>query len=401
MIKFATRRNLKYPVLLIVFNCLRAFERHFTITLLKFDITHLSIILMLIGEILAGLIYYIKVNKFLSKNKKEIQFTNIGYYKSNQDKPRDSKIKILFLIFVSSFFDFFQFLFSESHIKYVNKSITLEQRFRGILTIYTALFSHCFLNLNIYLHHRISIYVILICLVSLIITEIFIQKFDFFFPVINLLYISFVLFFVHFFCAIEFIIEKYLLEYNLTNPHLLLMLQGIFGIIISIIYYVIYPPFDGIIILYKKMSSIKFILLLICFILYIILSGGKNLFRLLTTKIYTPMTTSFMDYFFNPIFIIVSFIFFDDFSIDGKRNWINFGINLFLSLIISFLGCVYTEFIILSCCGLDRETHKQITNRAILDSYITELNEVNDGDINDDDVDYDNLTSSSSPYISK
>ena len=149
------------------------------------------------------------------------------------------------------------------------------------------------------------------------------------------------------------------------------------------------------------MSSIKFILLLICFILYIILSGGKNLFRLLTTKIYTPMTTSFMDYFFNPIFIIVSFIFFNDFSIDGKRNWINFGINLFLSLIISFLGCVYTEFIILSCCGLDRETHKQITNRAILDSYITELNEVNDGDINDDDVDYDNLTSSSSPYISK
>ena len=395
MINFGTRRNLKYPALLVLFNGLRALERHLAESLFKIDITAYTIILMFVGEILAGLIYYINERKYWSKSKRinHIQFTNIGYYKSNKIIKKDKKIKIIFLIFISTYLDFFQFLFSESHIKYVNKSITLEQRFRGILTIYTALFSRCFLNLNIYLHHRISIYVILICLVLLIITEIFIQKFDFFFPVINLLYISLVLFFVHFFCAIEFIIEKYLLEYNLTNPHLLLMLQGIFGIIISIIYYVIYPPFDGIIILYKKMSSIKFILLLICFILYIILSGGKNLFRLLTTKIYTPMTTSFMDYFFNPIFIIVSFIFFNDFSIDGKRNWINFGINLFLSLIISFLGCVYTEFIILSCCGLDRETHKQITNRAILDSYITELNEVNDGDINDD-VDYDNLTSS-------
>ena len=235
MIKFATRRNLKYPALLVLFNGLRALERHLAESLFKIDITAYTIILMFVGEILAGLIYYIKVNKFLSKNKKEIQFTNIGYYKSNKIIKKDKKIKIIFLIFVSTYLDFFQFLFSESHIKYVNKSITLEQRFRGILTIYTALFSHCFLNLNIYLHHRISIYVILICLVSLIITEIFIQKFDFFFPVINLLYISFVLFFVHFFCAIEFIIEKYLLEYNLTNPHLLLMLQGIFGIILLMV----------------------------------------------------------------------------------------------------------------------------------------------------------------------
>ena len=391
MIKFALRRNLKYPALLIVFNCLRAIEKYLIITFLEFDITPCSTFLMFLGEILSGLIYYIKDYKYFSNNKKEnpIQFINIGYYKSSQSSPRDKKIKRIFLIFVSSFFDFIQFLFSVALIKYVNKSITLEQRFRGILTIYTALLSRYFLNLNIYLHHCISIFIILICLVSLIISEIVIIKFDFFFPVINLVYISVPLFCVHLFCAIQFIIEKYLCEYNQTNPYLLLILEGMFGIIISIIYYIFFSPLDDIIRFYNKKSNFEFFMLIIGFIFYMILSGGKNLFRLLTTKIFNPMTTTFMDYLFNPFYIIVSFIFFGDFISDGERNWITFGINLFISLIISFFGGVYNEFIILFCCGLDRETHNQITRRSILDKSISDLYE-------DDDI---SVTSTTSPYI--
>ena len=246
MIKFGTRRNLKYPALLVLFNGLRALERHLTVSLFEYDYKRYTIFLMFLGELLGGLIYYIKEYKYFTNNKKEnlILFGNIKYYKKKESTPMKTKIKILFLIFISSYFDFFQFLFSESHIKYVNKSITLEKRFRGILTIYTALFSRCFLNLNIYSHHRISIYVILICLVSLIISEIALQKYDFFFPGINLLYVAIVLFFAHFYNAIEYIIEKQLLEYNQINPYLLLIFQGIFGIFISIIYYLFYPPFD-------------------------------------------------------------------------------------------------------------------------------------------------------------
>ena len=384
MIKFGTRRNLKYPALLVLFNGLRALERHLTVSLFEYDYKRYTIFLMFLGELLGGLIYYIKEYKYFTNNKKEnlILFGNIKYYKKKESTPMKTKIKILFLIFISSYFDFFQFLFSESHIKYVNKSITLEKRFRGILTIYTALFSRCFLNLNIYSHHRISIYVILICLVSLIISEIALQKYDFFLPGINLLYVTIVLFFAHFYNAIEYIIEKQLLEYNQINPYLLLIFQGIFGIFISIIYYLFYPPFDEIIKFYNKKSPIEFIMLIITFIIYIILSGGKNIFRILTTKIFNPMTTTFMDYIFNPIFIIVSFSFFGDFTIDEKRNWINFGINLFISLIISFFGGVYTEFIILFCCGLDRETHRQITYRSNMDSNIKKLYDDNEDDIN-------------------
>ena len=392
MIKFALRRNLKYPALLIVFNCLRAIEKYLIIIFLEFDITPCSTLLMFLGEILAGLIYYLKDYKYFSNNKKEnpIQFINIGYYKSVKSTPRDKKSKIIFLIFISSFFDFIQFLFSVALIKYVNKSITLEQRFRGILTIYTALLSRCFLNLNIDLHQRISIFIILICLVSLIISEIIIIKFDFFFPAINLIYIAITLFFVHLFCSFQFIIEKYLLEYNQTNPYLLLMIEGIFGIIISIIYYVFFSPLDDIIRFYNKKSPFEFFMLIMGFIFYMILSGGKNLFRLLTTKIFNPMTTTFMDYLFNPFYIIVSFIFFGDFISDGERNWITFGTNLFISCIISFFGGVYNEFIILFCCGLDRETHNQIVRRSVMDKNLSNLYE------DDDDI---SLTNSASPYI--
>ena len=38
--------------------------------------------------------------------------------------------------------------------------------------------------------------------------------------------------------------------------------------------------------------------------------------------------------------------------------------NLILSFIISFFGCVYNEFIVLLFCGLERNTHDQISKRA-------------------------------------
>ena len=151
------------------------------------------------------------------------------------------------------------------------------------------------------------------------------------------------------------------------------MLEGIFGLILTIIYYIFYSPFDEIIRFYKQKSTIEFIFLIIFFILYILLSASKNLFRVLTTKIFDPITATFMDYILNPLYIIITFSFLGDFVSSGKRNWINFGINLILSLIISFFGGVYNEFIILFCCGFDRETHNQITLRSEFDSNINKF----------------------------
>ena len=307
---------------------------------------------------------------------------NIGYYKQNQNLPKDKIVKIIFLIFVASFHDFVQFLISLSFAK---DSIIFEQRFRGFLTIYTALLSYCLLRLNIYKHHRISIYFILICLIILAIIEIIFMRSTNIFPPFSLIFIYIILGFAHIFCAFKNVIEKYLFEYNQTSPYLVLLLEGIFGLITTIIYYIFYPPFDDIKIFYRLKSTSEFTFLIVGFILYIVLLGGaKNIFRVLTTKIYDPMTTTLMSYILNPLYIIIIFNIIKNITPYRKLYWIYFGINLIISLIISFFSCVYNEIIILFCCGLDRETYKQIAVRAIIDSNINDLYEE---DENDDEKD--------------
>ena len=56
----------------------------------------------------------------------------------------------------------------------------------------------------------------------------------------------------------------------------------------------------------------------------------------------------------------------NDFIIKRNRNYLYFFINLFLSLTITLTGFVYNEFVVLFFCGLERETHDQISKRADL-----------------------------------
>ncbi len=159
-------------------------------------------------------------------------------------------------------------------------------------------------------------------------------------------------------------IEKYLFEYNQLNPFLVLMFEGIFGFILTSIYCLFNNPFADINNVQQNLSTSEFIILIFALIFYFILSGGKNLFRVITTKIYSPMTSSFMEYILNPFYIIYYFSSGNDFLTNGKSNFAYFIINLITSLIITFCGCVYNDFIILFCCRLERDTHIQVAKRA-------------------------------------
>ena len=66
------------------------------------------------------------------------------------------------------------------------------------------------------------------------------------------------------------------------------MLEGLIGLILSIIYSLLDNPFKSIID-YSKSEKIKFIYLLICLILFIILSGLRNSYKILTIRKYSPM----------------------------------------------------------------------------------------------------------------
>ena len=122
--------------------------------------------------------------------------------------------------------------------------------------------------------------------------------------------------------------------------------------------------FNDFVLIYKNNSVGRFVLFIFLLLAYIILSGGKNLFRVVTTKIYSPMVTTLADYILNPLYLIYYFGALNDFKKNGKLGIVYFVLNIIISLIISFFGCVYNEFIILFCYELERDTHDQISKRA-------------------------------------
>ena len=92
------------------------------------------------------------------------------------------------------------------------------------------------------------------------------------------------------------------------------------------------------------------------------------------------MAATLAEYLYNPLYIILTLIVKNDFISNKKRNYFYFSINLFLTIIISFSGCIYNEFVILFCCELNYETHQEISLRAALIKADQELYRISDVD---------------------
>ena len=377
MIKFALRNNLKYPLELLIFNVIRDTESQLIDYFFNFDsLIYMS--LMFLGEFFFGLIIYLYQTSFLNKNKgrKSIRYKSITLITNKGNLAIDSKTKIIFLVFIAGFFDFVQFMISLYTPKFLYISGSLESRLGGFLTVFDALFYYYVLKLPIARHQYFSLIIIGICLILVIITEFIFQKFNIFLTY-GLFALVFLLTFVVQFCsAMVDSIEKYLFEYNHLNSFLCLLLEGLFGFILSFIHGLFNNPLDDIKIFKQNNSTSDFSILILLLILYLILSGLKNSFRVTTTKIYSPMTTTFLDYILNPFYMIYHFSFGDDFLSNEYRNYAYFFINLIISIIISFFGFVFNEFIILFCCKLEKDTHQQIVKRSMVEEEILKLYEI-------------------------
>ena len=376
MIKFAIRRNLIYPFQLLLWDGLRDIDNALIYFYLSFDNSLIFTILMFLGEFFAGLILYLYQKKFL-KNSKSRRSSNTLPYEFNKAKnssTKDNKKKIYFLLITAALFDFVQFLLSLRIPQFIKISYSLEQRLRGTYTMNTALFYRYALRLPIFKHQFFSLILIGICVIFIIITEFIFQDINIFFSYSHLIFALLLIFITQFISALEDSVEKYLIEYNQLSPFLILMIEGILGFIFSIFYSLYSNPFNEIN-QYKKNRTIsEFTLLTLALVLYMILSGGNNTFRLLTLKIYSPMTSTFMRYILNPFYIIYYFIFENDFISNNQSNYAYFIINLIISLILSFCGCVYNEFLILFCFGLERDTHNQVTKRSVTENEMSLLN---------------------------
>ena len=104
------------------------------------------------------------------------------------------------------------------------------------------------------------------------------------------------------------VIEKYLLEVDYINTFHLLMIEGLFGFIITFIYSFLENPFKEPKNIYNKKDKTDFILLIVFLVIYFITSGGRNNYRIITNKLYSPMARTLTDSFLDPLFIIYYYI---------------------------------------------------------------------------------------------
>ena len=373
MIKFAIRRNFIYILLYIILSFLRNLLIIFMDIIFNFNNSYIYIQIMFLGELFGGTItyFYQKKHNIIKKDGTKDQcFMSIKLIKSEVTdddyfSPLDSRTKIIFLILLVTLFDAVEFILVNIYLpRFVNLSPSLYARLYGIATISAFVFYIYALKLPVFRHHKFSLFIISICLLIIIATEFYYQKFDIFLSyeqlgiAITFIAISQIL------CSCMDSIEKYLLEYDYMNPFIVLMYEGFFGFFISFIVFIDGNYFHDIALIYKNYSSGKFVLFIFLLIIYMILSAGKNLYRIFVTKIYNPMVKTLQDYLLNPIYLIYYFGAQKDFMKNKELDIAYFILNIIISLIISFFGCIYNEFIILFFCDLERDTHDQISKRA-------------------------------------
>ena len=364
MMKIGIRHNLLYPLMLIIFSFFRKIDSILMHDIIEVKGSLLLTLIMFLSEFFSGLILFQYHMSFLKRENKST-FMGIELIEGQTEiHSPDSNIKIYLLIFLATFFDFIEFLLQTYHIPSIfdDVSISIDIRLRSILILCSALCCYFILKFPIFRHQIFSLIIILICLIIVIVSEYYFVYYlgsnD------RIHYLLLLAFICQIFNSFLDLVEKYLLEYDFVNPFKMLMIEGFFGSIITTAYYFL-PNISFEISNSKEIEKPKFITLLIIFlIVYFLLSGGRNSYRVATNKLYSPMTRTLADSILDPILIVYYYFFDDDFKVGEDQNIAYFIINLATSIIMVFCSCVYNELIVLFCCKLEYDTHHEVSIRA-------------------------------------
>ena len=328
------------------------------------DLYAINIYLIQLGQIIGGLCIYLSHQRAFNKNKHIKYFgLELIHNKANL-KPKDKSIKIIILIFFSSIFDFFTLIIEYYCSIELNEKILLLFKFRiGVITtIVSSLLCACFLNFKFGKHHKFSLIFMSVILIINIILEIFLRTsnilikpfiFELFLKVLRNIFISF-----------NDCIDKYLYEVNYVNPFKIIIFEGI----LKLIFLIIFTVCKNII----NIEQLKKIFTentpgTICGLIFLLLgdlffSAILRVYQIYCVVIHSPIIKSLADYIFAPIFNILFFIEKQEFY----DSIVYFVICEILSIIMGFFGCVYNEFIVLFCCGLEHNTKFDISSRAEL-----------------------------------
>ena len=173
MIKFRIRRNLKYPGQYLIWTVARDILNIIATNFLGIQSSISYCPFMFLGEFIAGGIIHLYLRKIDSQKSesKDQYFMSIKLIKTEENDtdyfiPVDNKIKIIFLIFIASFLDWIIFFIDEGVIGKIKRlSFSISMRLYGFATIFASFTYIYTLKLPLYKHHKLSLFVIGICLI--------------------------------------------------------------------------------------------------------------------------------------------------------------------------------------------------------------------------------------------
>lgn len=272
------------------------------------------------------------------------------------------------LILLSSFLDFFQK--ADSYIF----SAYLLNSFWMLDILFLSIFSFLILKTRLYIFHYLCLIIIIFLSIILIIIELYHNE------KIELQHILSALF-VEIIYSLIMVINKYSMEYKFCLPYEICFYEGFFSLIGNIIILIIYIKNNINFISKEENNSgdndLKYILKninsfeIFIFILSIFLRFIYNLFAILTVKYFTPS--------YIVIYIVIGEIIFTFLNI---RDWVIAIITILIFLITLFLILVYTEIIELNFCSLQKNTRRNIIERATSDLIESQIY-IRNNDLND------------------
>ena len=359
MIKIGIRNNLLYP---LIFSITVAVTRIISILLREiFRDARCGFLLgffkFIFEFILGGLFSFLfSIN---SKSYGVSQEKGIQLIQNNKDIGRpDSYKKIYFLMTLAALFEYISTYSGRFIIKFLIEDVKVQLiniRLRNFEIIASSLLSYYILKIRIYRHQYITLNIIGISLTLELILEFISADKKSFFIGLLVLFISTIT------SPLQDIIEKYLFEKDFLDIFKLTAFEGLVGTFLSLPLFSIKNLRDEEV---KKIFHFEFIKsysIIICIIICSILCGFKSIYQKKTLIQYSPNTRAFAEGIWDPGFIIYS-----KFFIKKSENLPRFIVILILSIIIDFCACVYNEFLVLYCCGMEYETFIEVNKRNII-----------------------------------
>lgn len=364
------RNNLRHILLFCFFTILLRIDTSFLDSFYSQQIILVYLICEFSGEFFIGLIFFLieqiknrkqsekEINEKLKEVKKlqKLQGVNI---------KNISFIELFIIIVICILSDISKNLLSFYYLT-IFKDRDLYLRTILLEINFNSLFCYILIQKNIYRHQKFSLIITSICVIFEIFNELIIYGFNL--SEIKGIVICII---IHVIASIHESFEKYILEFNNYNECRLLFLEGFFGLVITFfISFVKIPFLENLQNTSKNIKNDNLTIVIILLISFLLFSGIANLYRLVTTNLFSPMFTTTGSSFCSFLFIIFSHI-----KWDIEEIFIPFFeiINYFCILFGIFSCFVYNEIFILYFCELEKYTHKEVANRASFDKRMNTI----------------------------